>query len=70
MTQEEFKQKIQDIEVEIHNLTMDGGVMSDTSLYAYLQTAEYTISMAAMRTRDYNEEFAKIHIKYSNQDQA
>lgn len=65
MTQDEFKQKIQNIEVVIHDLIMDGGVMSDTSLYAYLQTAKYTMSMAVMRTREYNEEFAKIHINNS-----
>lgn len=70
MTQEEFKQKIQDIDVVIHDLIMDGGVMSETSLYAYLQTAEYAMSMAAIRTREYNEEFAKIHINNSNLDQS
>lgn len=70
MKQEELKQKIQDIDEVIHDLIMDGGVMSDSSLYAYLQTAEYAMSMAVMRTREYNEEFAKIHIDNLKQAQA
>lgn len=70
MIQEEFQQKIQDIEDEIHVLVMDGGVMSDTALYAFLQQAEYALTLAVMHSREYNEEFAKIHINNSNQAQA
>lgn len=70
MTQEEVKKKIQDIEVGLHNLIIDGGVMPDTALYAYLNSAEYLMTLAVIHSREYNEEFAKIHINNSNQDQA
>lgn len=59
MTREELKEKLQSIEAEIHNLTTDSGVMWDTALYAYLNTASYTISQASICTREYNEERAE-----------
>ena len=66
MTQEELTQKLQDIEDEIHVLTMDGGVMSDSALYAFLHQAEYSMTLAVIHTREYNEKFAKIDINNSN----
>lgn len=69
MTQEELKQKIQDMTVEIQNLIMDGGVMIDTALYGYLHSAEYLLTTASMHTSEFLEEFSKIHIKNSRQEQ-
>lgn len=68
MTQEEFNLKIQDIASEVHDLVMDGGVMVDSAIYAFLHQAEYALELAVIHTREYNEEFAKIHINNSNQD--
>lgn len=70
MTQEELKKKLQDIEIGLHTLIMDGGVMYDTALYAYMSTAEYALSTASMHTREFNEEHSKIHVNNSNQNQA
>lgn len=69
MTQEEFIEKLQRIEAEIHDVKMDGGVLSGTALYAFLHTIDHSLASAVMHSREFNEEYSEIHIKNSRQDQ-
>lgn len=70
MNREHLQKKIQDINLEVRGLIMDGGVIYDTALYGFLSMASYALMSAVGHTKEYNEEFAKIHINNSNQEQS
>lgn len=56
MTQEEFKNKIEDLNEAVHDLTMDGGVIADTALYGFLSMANYALTLAAIHCKEHNED--------------
>lgn len=59
MTKEEFKQRLQDIESQLHELYMDNRVLSDSAIYAYIQASSFMAYNAILHINELHEDVAK-----------
>lgn len=70
MTQEELKQKINDLIEEIRTLSLDSGVRYHTALYAYLFTAYFALDQVDSHINEFEEENSNILVNNTKQIQA
>lgn len=56
MTKEEFKQRLQGIESQLHELYMDNRVLSDSAIYAYMQASSLMVYNAIAHINELHED--------------
>lgn len=56
MTKEEFKQRLQDIEIQLRELYLDNRVLSDSAIYAYMFRASILVCSAMVHIDELRED--------------
>lgn len=64
-TKEMIEENIKAIDEAIREIIDRGGVMYDSALYSYLNTARFAITNAATHVEEFNDEFEQIHVEHN-----